>query len=378
MFAWWALNTEWAWSTNLVFPANFEASLQNLPPSRLASYRKHSLDPLLGWDVTKGSTGTTRNRAGVEWTETVEKTGVRRNPSSYLTSLISAYGDSFTYGHEVNDDQTWPFYLSELTQTSVVNYGTGGYGADQTLLKLQRNIEKGNRTPIVIFSFYMPALERLLSAYRPFHYRKPRATFEFKPMLIQKGQDLQWRKSPLQKLDNHQDLLAALQEAKTYDGWYRKKKVMTSFPHLLKFLQLCYYSWMSPDVNRVEFLQNPEIKSRLLFLLSHFRSHSQKHHYVPVLLPIPSAIELRTRNKPGGKCEGSGLMEELQKSGTFKNFVMVDLCKKKFDERKFFIQEFEGHPSSYGNRMIAESVYDQLHNILQEQIQPASRSTIRQ
>lgn len=51
---------------------------------------------------------------------------------------IIVLGDSFTFGAEVADDQTFSHYLeSKLTNTEVLNMGVQGYGHDQMLLCLQ-------------------------------------------------------------------------------------------------------------------------------------------------------------------------------------------------------------------------------------------------
>ena len=45
-----------------------------------------------------------------------------------------AVGSSFTAGSEVNDDQSWPAHLQQLTGWNVNNAGQGGYQADQIVL----------------------------------------------------------------------------------------------------------------------------------------------------------------------------------------------------------------------------------------------------
>ena len=48
---------------------------------------------------------------------------------------ILALGDSYTYGAEVPDDQTWPAHLQRLTGRPVLNAGVSGYGFDQMVLR---------------------------------------------------------------------------------------------------------------------------------------------------------------------------------------------------------------------------------------------------
>ena len=51
---------------------------------------------------------------------------------------ILAVGDSFTYGDEVNDGQTWPAQLQLLTGRRVLNAGVSGYGFDQIVLRAEQ------------------------------------------------------------------------------------------------------------------------------------------------------------------------------------------------------------------------------------------------
>ncbi len=48
---------------------------------------------------------------------------------------IVVVGDSFTYGDEVNDRDTWPAALERLVQRPVINGGVFGYGLDQAVLR---------------------------------------------------------------------------------------------------------------------------------------------------------------------------------------------------------------------------------------------------
>jgi hypothetical protein len=51
-----------------------------------------------------------------------------------LPGGVLAVGSSFTAGSDVNDDQSWPAHLQELTSRNVNNGGQGGYQADQIVL----------------------------------------------------------------------------------------------------------------------------------------------------------------------------------------------------------------------------------------------------
>lgn len=66
---------------------------------------------------------------------------------------ILVLGDSFTFGTDVSDDQTFSRYLeTDLAHTEVLNFGVQGYGQDQMLLYLEEEGVK-YRPDIVLIGF---------------------------------------------------------------------------------------------------------------------------------------------------------------------------------------------------------------------------------
>src|SRR5262245_27375193 len=73
--------------------------------------------------------------------------------------LILAVGDSFTYGDEVRDEETWPARLQALTGRRVLNGGVTGYGLDQTVLRLER-LAEAYAPSLVILGFIADDIRR--------------------------------------------------------------------------------------------------------------------------------------------------------------------------------------------------------------------------
>ena len=73
-----------------------------------------------------------------------------QKPKDKLRILI--LGDSFTFGDEVSDNETWPAVLEKIANKKVVNGGVFGYGIDQSFLRMKVLVAKYN-PDIVIFSF---------------------------------------------------------------------------------------------------------------------------------------------------------------------------------------------------------------------------------
>src|SRR5262249_1689918 len=88
------------------------------------------------------------------------------------TLRILTFGDSFTFGDEVSDNETWPYYLEKLLPGSeVINFGVHGYGHDQMLLYLQEEGIKYH-PDIVILGFLPFDMKRNVVSFRD--YAKPR------------------------------------------------------------------------------------------------------------------------------------------------------------------------------------------------------------
>jgi len=81
---------------------------------------------------------------------------------------IAAFGDSFVYGNEVANAESWPFLIEEMfPRLEVLNYGVGGYGTDQAYLRFL--MEGAALAPdIVLIGFAPVDLARTVNVYRRF------------------------------------------------------------------------------------------------------------------------------------------------------------------------------------------------------------------
>jgi hypothetical protein len=81
-------------------------------------------------------------------------------------------GDSFTFGEEVSDDETYSHYLqASLPGTEILNFGVQGYGHDQMLLYLREEGVKYHPDVVVLGFAYLDIYRNIESF---FAYAKPR------------------------------------------------------------------------------------------------------------------------------------------------------------------------------------------------------------
>jgi len=103
---------------------------------------------------------------------TIEADGLRRTGEPTADEPILAVGDSFTFGDEVKDGQTWPAQLKLLTGRHVLNGGVSGYGFDQAVLRAEQLAGKYRPSAIVVGfiadDIRRTEMRRLWSADKPY------------------------------------------------------------------------------------------------------------------------------------------------------------------------------------------------------------------
>jgi len=94
-----------------------------------------------------------RRSSYLEKKVTILEDGIRSNENNitFRTSLpILAVGDSFTFGDQVANNETWSSRLEKRIQKPVINAGVFAYGLDQSFLRLKFLIPK-YKPDIIIF-----------------------------------------------------------------------------------------------------------------------------------------------------------------------------------------------------------------------------------
>lgn len=166
---------------------DYDEYVESISDDRITSFREQAYDPELGWDHRPGVTGEEENSAGRLVRESTDERGARRNPFVGETGgeapMVLTFGDSYTFGAEVNDDETWPYHLSKLMETPVINYAVSAYGPDQALMKMEKKIAEHD-PDLVIFGIMSENINRLMSMYRPFYRKGTGIYLGFKPMLF--------------------------------------------------------------------------------------------------------------------------------------------------------------------------------------------------
>ena len=132
---------------------SFENVLENHLRITMALYPTR-YDEQLGWVSKEGVLAPDRNVKRI----TILEGGIRSNGNTAIGQNLPgqrpvlAVGDSYTFGYEVLDNETWPAILEDLTGKRVINGGVFAYGMDQSLLRARLLIDK-YQPDTLIYSF---------------------------------------------------------------------------------------------------------------------------------------------------------------------------------------------------------------------------------
>lgn len=140
---------------------------------------------------------------------------------------IALVGCSFTLGSEVGDRDTWVYKLDEhLTDAHFANFGVGGYGLDQALVRYRRDVAPLNPDEVWL-GIFPGAILRISSHFPPLYHRWRARTLFFKPRfeLTEAGQ-LELRPSPATTPEAVRSLLedpAKFLDAMRGDPWLARR-----------------------------------------------------------------------------------------------------------------------------------------------------------
>jgi hypothetical protein len=328
-------------------------------PSRFVLF-----DPELGWDYPPN----------IEY-EDIDGTLYRHGPSgeritctSFGTTAISTYGDSFTYGSEVRDEDTWQTFLAKRLGTNVVNFGVGGYGTDQAYLKYDLQGRPGVR--IAMLCLWPENINRVVNIYRPFYQHGDTLTLT-KPRFIRDGQGFNLVPNPLRKVRDTAKLSnqSFIRQLGQLDYWYQldQRLPSLSFPFCLSL-----FHWRKPVFEQLglsaagllplhshpvypwNLFDEPEAFSILCHVTDRFARTARSRGTDPVIVILPHKDTIREVMDYGEGRFARYLVYLKQSQYPFIDVVqaMADMHPNQTQLNAWY----QGHATREGNRIIAEVI----------------------
>jgi hypothetical protein len=210
--------------------------------------------------------------------------GARPSDVKSKTVCGNAFGDSFTHSDEVLDSEAWARNLSSLLGCDVRNYGVGGFGTDQAVLRYERLAPAGK---FVVLGVYREMLRRSLAASWVYYGGQDRTTL--KPYFKFDGTSVRHVSLPtefsLQSVRDH------------HDGDYFYRPYRVSFPYSVALARVAYFRlWQQIGTSSYVFdmrvtdpYRHPRARTMQLALMDRMRKAAQSanQRLVIVFFPTP-------------------------------------------------------------------------------------------
>ena len=356
----------------------------------LKKFLPHGYDKELGWVRKPNTEHKERGKDGeVKWT--INDRGARTNPGFESTeSTISCYGDSFSFCRQVNNENTWEHYLSELLKTNVQNFGVGNYGLDQAVLRLKREFES-NPTKKVMIGVVPDTISRILSMWK--HYSEYGNTLGFKPRFRLNNDELKILPNPIDSEEKFLEYEKHLKYIQSNDYFYEKKfkKEKISFPYSLSILRnwkrnfeiikwvrkisemekegidTKSVSWKPMSIVmkknlewRVELFKHENNLRLIKKILEKYVKFSKEKKFMPIFFFLPQKDDILFIEKNYNFYDNM-----IKKIMEIDGLVFLDITKEllhkeNLDELYSDENEYGGHYSREGNKKIAELIFYQL------------------
>lgn len=277
------------------------------------------------------------------------------------TLRIVSFGDSFTEGVDVKNEDTWQETLMSTNRNlEVLNFGVGGFGLDQAFLRYQQE-GTAYHAHVVLIGFMSENIYRHVSVYRPFNH-PDRGGALTKPRYVIEGDRLVLIPNPMHDLSQYRSLLTnpehALPSLGTHDYYFRTKYREGPFDVLPSVRLFKMARWLvsgrhgivkhgSYDVGSEAF----KVTTRIF---DQFIGTATQNDSVPVVLVFPNRVDI-LRHRREGTRQYAPLLAHFRSSGyryidVLDEFVL-SASAIPIDGLAF------GHYTPLGNRIVAQSVW---------------------
>lgn len=365
----------------------------------IEKFLKESYDSELGW-VRKPNTSKSEIFLDEKKMYSINSKGSRINPTNAnLKTEINSFGDSFTFCREVNNDETWQYYLANHNNCNVSNYGVGNYGMDQALLRFKRELKNIKDSRYVVMAVVPGTIQRNLSCWK--HYSEFGNPLAFKPRFVISNGKLKLIKNFMEDKNNFYDMNKVIDKLNQYDYFYERfKEQIIKFPYIFniikkkKLKQFIIYSgvlflekmgidWrrfkkiisqkikesFNDDLNLIKSLYNDEDACNLtLEILREFSNVAKRNNIIPIFMMMPEGKDIRDilKNKEAyyhpfldKAKEFISCVDLITPITTLKNPLSI-FFKKEYS-KSYIVRS--GHYNQKGNRLVAEELNKTINSL---------------
>ena len=364
--------------------------LPELDQKALEKFAKKGMDPELGWVRKPHSSGQEKGRNGKKTQFSVNALGARSNPGyDGKYPAISLFGDSYAFGRQVNDDETWSHLVSKQIDLNILNFGVGNYGLDQAILRMQRELSK-HQSQLTIIMVVPETICRIQTTWK--HYSEYGNTLAFKPRFLLNGDQLIYKKNLIDKKEKYLKYADYLDEIKSNDYFYKAKfkRDILTFPYTISLarssprncpLLLALLKAKISNVPEVMdrpfqmiLRKNHQISMSLYYddlsyklieaLVRHGKSVAKQHNSKFLFCMVPQLQDIELIEHHGIYYQP--LLDRLSQFTNVLNLTDIFTSQDKIGYC-YTNDMYGGHLSRYGNELVADIITEKVRQLLDMQ-----------
>ncbi len=324
---------------------------------------RNSPDPMVGW-VPVAHVNAAGMRDDRDY-ETVAPPGSIR---------ISAFGDSFTYGADVELHESWAKQLtSRRPYLEVLNYGVGAYGLDQAYLRY-RQVGTDYHPHIVFIGYMSENIARSVNVFRAFYTRAYRNVIFTKPRFAVVDGKLDLLNNPLSSMEDYQRFLShdreVLIEIGRNDFHYQNNYGRGPFD-VLPSVRLAKMAWYAINKNFLNpifrfdgsYNEQSEAYDVTVRVFEAFYRNVLENHALPIVVIFPDLHD-QQRSRAGKPRRYAALLTDLHAKG-YRVIDAMDALQPY--ESQYAVEDLVmptwGHYSPLGNSIMAAYLAESLERM---------------
>lgn len=280
---------------------------------------------------------------------------------------LATFGDSYTFGVEVRNDQTWQEQLVGLDDRfEILNFGVGGHGLDQAYLRyLHEGIPYS--PDIVIAGFMTENINRAINVYRPYYLEQTGIPLT-KPRFLLDGEGIRLIENPHRRLADYRQLLerpgSILPALGEHDFYYhaRYAEHPIDFLRSVRLGKIVIYDLLinKTYTRKGHYSEGSEAYRLTLKLFEAFHRSALQNGSLPILLIYPhfsDVVDVKTQRAK----KYQPLLTWLKTNGYLHLDIMdsIELFEASNPVNDFYTRT-RGHYSPAGNRFVANQVLEWL------------------
>jgi len=276
---------------------------------------------------------------------------------------MEMYGDSFTWGDQVNKEYAWPTKVGELIKCRVLNFGVSGYGSDQALMRYQGNTIYSE---MVILNHLSENIIRNVNQFRNLIF--PSKAITLKPRFVIENGSLSYLKAPKfqgQELGNIKHELTA--DYFVPDGKSGIKSDFT-FPYSLSLVKymINHFHVSSKIKGKPRYMQFYDSlhPSRALDvtvkIIETFLKEAKSRNQIPLITIIPTCRDFEYFTLHGVLTYQPLLDQLKEKKINIFDFMLPIASRKSNFYKLFKNNECKNHYNEEGNKLMAEIFVEHL------------------